>query len=282
MLGLGEVAVHPGAAAAADPRRDRRAHHLGRGMGGIAPRAHGDAAAGAGRVGRGVARARSRARTGRNVGAIALFVAGGALLAAGVALGLRRRRSGWSSRSSAASCRSPDSRSAPRSSCRRCCGSSAACSAARRPRGWRPRTRCATRSAQSRMAIGVVMGVTLVTMFAVAIESVKAVMTAAGGGDAAARDRHGARLVRGDHDGPGRRLGGDRRRRAGEPADDRRRAAPPRARAAARARRVERPGAAHGAARGGARHDRGAGDRARARASSTAGRARSRCSARFR
>ena len=35
----------------------------------------------------------------------------------------------------------------------------------------------------SRMAIGVVMGVTLVTMFAVAIESVKAVMTAAAGGE---------------------------------------------------------------------------------------------------
>ena len=34
----------------------------------------------------------------------------------------------------------------------------------------------------SRMAIGVVMGVTLVTMFAVAIESVKAVLTAANGG----------------------------------------------------------------------------------------------------
>jgi putative ABC transport system permease protein len=34
----------------------------------------------------------------------------------------------------------------------------------------------------SRMAIGVVMGVTLVTMFAVAIESVKAVLTAAAGG----------------------------------------------------------------------------------------------------
>lgn len=35
----------------------------------------------------------------------------------------------------------------------------------------------------SRMAIGVVMGVTLVTMFAVAIESTKAVMTAAAGGE---------------------------------------------------------------------------------------------------
>lgn len=35
----------------------------------------------------------------------------------------------------------------------------------------------------SRMAIGVVMGVTLVTMFAVAIESVKAVMTASAGGE---------------------------------------------------------------------------------------------------
>jgi len=35
----------------------------------------------------------------------------------------------------------------------------------------------------SRMAIGVVMGVTLVTMFAVALESVKAVLTAAGGGE---------------------------------------------------------------------------------------------------
>ncbi len=35
----------------------------------------------------------------------------------------------------------------------------------------------------SRMAIGVVMGVTLVTMFAVAIESVKAVIAASGGGE---------------------------------------------------------------------------------------------------
>jgi putative ABC transport system permease protein len=35
----------------------------------------------------------------------------------------------------------------------------------------------------SRMAIGVVMGVTLVTMFAVAIESTKAVLTASGGGE---------------------------------------------------------------------------------------------------
>lgn len=35
----------------------------------------------------------------------------------------------------------------------------------------------------SRMAIGVVMGVTLVTMFAVALETVKAVMTASGGGE---------------------------------------------------------------------------------------------------
>jgi putative ABC transport system permease protein len=38
----------------------------------------------------------------------------------------------------------------------------------------------------SRMAIGVVMGVTLVTMFAVALETVKAVMIASGGGEAPA------------------------------------------------------------------------------------------------
>ena len=59
------------------------------------------------------------------------------------------RRSAWSSRSSAASCRSPGSRSARRWSCRPCCGWSAGCSAARRPRGSRPRTRCATPSARA-------------------------------------------------------------------------------------------------------------------------------------
>ena len=57
----------------------------------------------------------------------------------------------------------------------------------------------------TRMAIGVVMGVTLVTMFAVAIESVKAVLTAAGGGSLPPEMATAARLVRRDHDGPGRR-----------------------------------------------------------------------------
>ena len=117
----------------------------------------------------------------------------------------------------------------------------------------------------SRMAIGVVMGVTLVTMFAVAIESTKAVMTAAAGGELPTELGDDPRLVRGDHDGPRRRLGGDRRRRTRQPPDDRRGAAPPRARPAARARRLERAGAAHGAARGRAHHDRRDGDRAGAR-----------------
>ena len=134
----------------------------------------------------------------------------------------------------------------------------------------------------SRMAIGVVMGVTLVTMFAVAIESTKAVMTAAAGGelprelgavlDSFAAIMMGLVAVSAVIAGVGLvnllTLGVVQRRRELGPA--------------ARARRLERAGAPHGAARGGAHHDRRDGHGPRARASSTAGRARSRCSGRSR
>ena len=121
------------------------------------------------------------ARTGRNVGAIALFVAGGALLAAGVALGLLSPLgvvvafvggilSFTGLALGATLVMPPVLRLVGRLFGRSATARLAAENALRYP------------ERSSRMAIGVVMGVTLVTMFAVAIESVKAVMTAAAGG----------------------------------------------------------------------------------------------------
>ena len=66
----------------------------------------------------------------------------------------------------------------------------------------------------SRMAIGVVMGVTLVTMFAVALESVKQMLIEPGRGRRPRRVLRAVRRVRRRDDGARRRLGGDRRRRA--------------------------------------------------------------------
>ena len=54
-------------------------------------------------------------RSGRNVAALVLFIVGGALLALGILGRALSARWAWSSRSSAASCRSPASRSARRS-----------------------------------------------------------------------------------------------------------------------------------------------------------------------
>ena len=88
MLGLGEIDFTLVQAAAADPRRDRRAHHLGGSVGGIAPRARGDAPAGTGRLGRGLPRRRSPHRTGRNVGGDRALRRGRGAAGAGVALGL--------------------------------------------------------------------------------------------------------------------------------------------------------------------------------------------------
>ena len=130
-------------------RRHRRAHDLGRGLGGVAARALGHAAAGARRLRRARRTTRSSRRTGRNIAAIALLRRpAGRCSARGVLVGLvtplgvvvafvggiavvhraraRRRRS----------------------SCRRCSASSAGCSVARPPRDSPPRTRCATRSAR--------------------------------------------------------------------------------------------------------------------------------------
>ena len=106
--------LHPGAAAAADPRRDRRAHHLGGGVGWIAPRARGDAAAGAGRVGRGLPRPGRPPARGATSGRSRSSSRAGRCWPPASRSGCCRR-SAWSWPSSAASCRSPDSRSAPRS-----------------------------------------------------------------------------------------------------------------------------------------------------------------------
>ena len=54
------------------------------------------------------------------------------------------------------------------------------------------------------MAIGVVMGVTLVTMFAVAIESAKSVMTAPSGGELPAELGAVLDSFAAHHDGPRR------------------------------------------------------------------------------
>ena len=148
-----------------------------------------------------------------------------------------------------------------------------------RPRDWPPRTRMRYPERSSRMAIGVVMGVTLVTMFAVALESVKAVLAAASGGEVPSRSRGGPRQLRRHHDGPRRRIGRHRGGGAREPPHARRGAAPPRARTAARARPHQRAGASRRAARSSAHHDRRDSRPGSCWASPTAGRARSRCSA---
>ncbi|KRA25609.1 peptide ABC transporter permease [Microbacterium sp. Root61] len=120
-------------------------------------------------------------RTGRNVAAIVLFVAGGALLAAGIAVGMVSPLgvvvafvggilSFTGLALGATLVMPPVLRLVGRLFGRSATARLAAENALRHP------------ERSSRMAIGVVMGVTLVTMFAVAIESVKAVMTAAGGG----------------------------------------------------------------------------------------------------
>ena len=120
-------------------------------------------------------------RTARNVTAVALFVSGGGLLAAGVLLGLFSPLgvgvafvggilSFTGLALGATLVMPPVLRLVGRLFGRSATARLAAENALRYP------------ERSSRMAIGVVMGVTLVTMFAVALESVKAVMTAAGGG----------------------------------------------------------------------------------------------------
>ncbi|SFR94136.1 putative ABC transport system permease protein [Microbacterium sp. cf046] len=120
-------------------------------------------------------------RTGRNVWAISLFVAGGALLAGGVLLGLVSPLgvivafaggilSFTGLALGATLVMPPVLRLVGRIFGGSATARLAAENALRHP------------ERSSRMAIGVVMGVTLVTMFAVAIESVKAVMSAAAGG----------------------------------------------------------------------------------------------------
>ena len=169
-------------------------------------------------------------RSGRNIAALVLFIVGGALLALGVLAGLVSPLgvvvafvggilSFTGLALGATLVMPPVLRLVGRLFGRSATARLAAENALRYP------------ERSSRMAIGVVMGVTLVTMFAVAIESTKAVMTAAAGGELPSETGDDPRLVRGDHDGPRRRLGGHRRRRARQPPDDRRRAAPPRARA---------------------------------------------------
>ena len=120
-------------------------------------------------------------RRGRNVAAIALFVAGGSLLAAGITLGLISPLGvavsfvggilSFTGLALGATFVMPP---VLRLVGRLFGGSATARLAAENALRYPERS--------SRMAIGVVMGVTLVTMFAVAIESVKAVLTAAGGG----------------------------------------------------------------------------------------------------
>jgi putative ABC transport system permease protein len=120
-------------------------------------------------------------RTARNVAAIALFATGGGLLTAGVILGLVSPLgvgvafvggilSFTGLALGATLVMPPVLRLVGRLFGRSATARLAAENALRYP------------ERSSRMAIGVVMGVTLVTMFAVALESVKAVMTAAGGG----------------------------------------------------------------------------------------------------
>lgn len=122
------------------------------------------------------------ARRGRNVAAISLFVAGGGLLALGIMAGLVTPLgvvvaffggllSFTGLALGAALVMPPVLRLVGRAF-----GSSATARLAAE-NGMRHPER------SSRMAIGVVMGVTLVTMFAVAIASTKAVLTATGGGE---------------------------------------------------------------------------------------------------
>jgi putative ABC transport system permease protein len=120
-------------------------------------------------------------RSARNVGAIVLFAVGGALLALGILVGLVTPLgvlvafvggilSFTGLALGATLVMPPILRLVGRLFGRSAAARLAAENALRYP------------ERSSRMAIGVVMGVTLVTMFAVAIESVKSVLTAAGGG----------------------------------------------------------------------------------------------------
>lgn len=120
-------------------------------------------------------------RSARNVGAIVLFAVGGALLALGILVGLVTPLgvlvafvggilSFTGLALGATLVMPPVLRLVGRLFGRSAAARLAAENALRYP------------ERSSRMAIGVVMGVTLVTMFAVAIESVKSVLTAAGGG----------------------------------------------------------------------------------------------------
>jgi putative ABC transport system permease protein len=121
-------------------------------------------------------------RSGRNIASLVLFIAGGALLALGVVGGLFSPLgvvvaflggilSFTGLALGAALVMPPVLRLVGRLFGRSATARLAAENALRYP------------ERSSRMAIGVVMGVTLVTMFAVAIESTKAVMTAAAGGE---------------------------------------------------------------------------------------------------
>ena len=192
------------------PAVDRRAHHVGGRMGRIAPRADGDAAAGARRVGRGVPRRRRAPHRAQRRGARALHRRRGAARAAAILAGLVTPLgvvvafvggilSFTGLALGATLVMPPVLRLVGRLFGRSATARLAAENALRYP------------ERSSRMAIGVVMGVTLVTMFAVAIESMKAVMTAAAGGELPREIGDAPRLVRGDHDGARRRLGGDRR-----------------------------------------------------------------------
>lgn len=122
------------------------------------------------------------ARTGRNTAAVALFLAGGVLLAAGIAVGLVSPLgvvvafaggilSFTGLALGATLVMPPVLKLVGRLFGRSATARLAAENALRHP------------ERSSRMAIGVVMGVTLVTMFAVAIESVKAVIATSGGGE---------------------------------------------------------------------------------------------------
>jgi putative ABC transport system permease protein len=121
-------------------------------------------------------------RTGRNAAAIVLFLVGAGLLAAGIALGLVSPLgvvvaffggilSFTGLALGAVLVMPPVLRLIGRLFGSSATARLAAENALRHP------------ERSSRMAIGVVMGVTLVTMFAVALESTKAVLTAAAGGD---------------------------------------------------------------------------------------------------
>ena len=158
-------------------------------------------------------------RSGRNITALVLFIVGGALLALGVVVGMLSPLgvviafvggilSFTGLALGATLVMPPVLRLVGRLFGRSATARLAAENALRYP------------ERSSRMAIGVVMGVTLVTMFAVAIESTKAVMTRRRRRRAARRDRNGPRLVLGDHDGARRGVGGDRGGRTRQPSDD--------------------------------------------------------------